>query len=80
MKTYRLDTVNLNNKVLVHSLECNGTIRRRLLDLGICPKTSITPLFKSITGDATAYQVRGSTIALRNIDAKNINVTLDIEQ
>ena len=77
MKTYRLNTVNLKQKVFVHSLNCNGSIRRRLLDLGICPKTLITPLFKSITGDSTAYFVRGSTIALRNEDANNILVVLD---
>lgn len=74
MKTFELDKISLNEKVKVHSLECSGQLRRRLLDLGICNGTSITPLFRSITGDSTAYFIRGATIALRKIDAKNIHV------
>ncbi len=77
MKTFNLDKVNLKNKVIVHSLDCSGQIRRRLLDLGICRGTAITPIFRSITGDSTAYLVRGSTIALRKEDAKNIQVILN---
>lgn len=77
MKTFNLDKVNLTNKVIVHSLDCSGQIRRRLLDLGICKGTAITPIFRSITGDSTAYLVRGSTIALRKEDAKNIQVVLN---
>lgn len=77
MRTFRLDKINLTNKVTVHSLDCSGQIRRRLLDLGICKGTVITPIFRSITGDSTAYLVRGSTIALRNDDAKDIQVILD---
>ena len=77
MKTFNLDKVNLTNKVIVHSIDCSGQIRRRLLDLGICKGTAITPIFRSITGDSTAYLVRGSTIALRKEDAKNIQVVLN---
>lgn len=77
MKTFELDKINLTNKVIVHSLECSGQIRRRLLDLGICKGTVIIPIFRSMTGDSTAYLVRGSTIALREEDAKNIHVLLN---
>ncbi len=79
MKTFRLDKINLTNKVIVHSLECSGQIRRRLLDLGICKGTVIIPIFRSMTGDSTAYLVRGSTIALRKEDAKNIHVLLNTD-
>lgn len=76
MKIFTLDKINLNNDVTVHSLDCTGQIRRRLLDLGLCKGTTITPIFRSITSDSTAYLVRGSTIALRKDDAQNIHVTL----
>lgn len=79
MRTFRLDKINLTNKVIVHSLDCSGQIRRRLLDLGICKGTAITPIFRSMTGDSTAYLVRGSTIALRKDDAKNIHVLLNTD-
>lgn len=79
MRTFRLDKINLTNKVIIHSLECSGQIRRRLLDLGICKGTVIIPIFRSMTGDSTAYSVRGSTIALRKEDAKNIHVLLNTD-
>lgn len=76
MRTFRLDKINLTNKVTVQHLDCSGQIRRRLLDLGICKGTVIIPIFRSMAGDSTAYLVRGSTIALRKEDAKNIHVLL----
>ncbi len=77
MKTFTLDKVTLNSDVTVHSLNCSGQIRRRLLDLGLCKGTVIIPIFRSMTGDSTAYLVRSSTIALRKEDAKNIQVILN---
>ena len=76
MHIYPLNKVRLNNSVLIHSLNCNENIKRRLLDLGFCENTEITPLFKSFAGDPTAYEVRGSTIAIREDDSKNIYVKL----
>ena len=77
MKIYPLSKVNLNNSVIIHSINCSDTIKRRLLDLGLCENTKITPLYKSFSGDPTAYDIRGTTIALREDDSKNIYVTLD---
>ena len=74
MKIVNLDKIKLKDKVIVESLECSGDFRRRLLDLGICKGTTITPIFRSITKDSTAYLVRGATIALRKQDAQNIKV------
>ena len=34
----------LNKIGIVNSLNCNGNIRRRLLDLGLVPNTEITPI------------------------------------
>lgn len=42
-----------------------GQQRRRLLDFGILPNTEITARMKSINNDPTAYEVRGTLIALR---------------
>lgn len=74
MKVFTLDTIDLLEEATVHSLNCSGQIRRRLLDLGICDGTKITPIFRSITGDSTAYLIRGTLIALRQIDAKKIDM------
>ena len=77
MKIYPLNKIKLNNSVIIHSLDCKENIKRRLLDLGLCENTKITPLFKSFSGDPTAYDVRGTTIAIREDDSKNIWVKLE---
>ena len=76
MKIYPLNKVKLNKTVIIHSLYCKENIKRRLLDLGLCENTKITPIFKSFFGDPTAYSVRGSLIAIRENDSKNIFVKL----
>ena len=55
-------------------INCNGNIRRRLLDLGLVRGTKITPVFKSPSGDPTAYEIRKTLIALRKEDSKLINL------
>lgn len=64
----------LNTVGIVNNLNCNGNIRRRLLDLGLVKGTKITPVFKSPSGDPTAYEIRKTLIALRKEDSKLINL------
>ena len=59
-----LDTIGT-----VNDLKCKGNIRRRLLDLGLVKGTKITPVFKSPSGDPTAYEIRKTLIALRKEDS-----------
>lgn len=54
---------------------CQGSQRRRLLDLGVVPGTSITAEFSSAGGDPTAYRIRGALIALRRQQAEWIYVS-----
>jgi DtxR family Mn-dependent transcriptional regulator len=51
-----------------------GLERRRLLDLGILPGTSIVAEYKSPQQDPTAYRIRDSLIALRDDQARSIIV------
>ena len=67
----------LNTVGIVNNLDCNGNIRRRLLDLGLVKGTKITPVFKSPSGDPTAYEIRKTLIALRKEDSKLINLKED---
>lgn len=66
----------LNKVGTVNNLNCNGNIRRRLLDLGLVRGTKITPVFKSPSGDPTAYEIRKALIALRKEDVKSIDIKL----
>lgn len=64
----------LNTVGIVNNLNCNGNIRRRLLDLGLVKGTKITPVFKSPSGDPTAYEIRKTLIALRKEDSELIDL------
>lgn len=56
------------------SLEAEGLLRRRLLDLGVVPGTIINCIRRGPSGDPTAYLIRGAMIALRQEDAVRILV------
>lgn len=73
--TIPLTQLNLEVIGIIASLNCNENVKRRFLDLGIIPGTSITPVLRSIGGDPIAYEVRNTLISIRNQDAKNILVT-----
>lgn len=64
----------LNKVGIIDNLNCNGNIRRRLLDLGLVNGTKIVPIFKSPSGDPTAFEIRKTLIALRKEDSKLINL------
>ncbi len=53
---------------------CQGPPRRRLLDLGLVPGTSVEAEMSSAAGDPTAYRIRGALIALRSEQAELIQV------
>lgn len=59
----------------VLNIETTGTMRRRLLDLGVIEGTTIQCLHKSPSGNPVAYTIRGAVIALRNDDSEKIKIT-----
>ena len=69
-----LNELPLNTIGIIDELNCNGNIRRRLLDLGLVKGTKITPVFKSPSGDPTAFEIRRTLIALRKEDSKLIKL------
>lgn len=64
----------LNTIGIIDTLDCDGNLRRRLLDLGMVKGTKITPIFKSPGGDPIAYEIRKTTIALRKEDSSLIKL------
>ncbi len=61
-------------RVVGLSPACQGSQRRRLLDLGVVRGTVIRAAFQSAAGDPVAYEVRGALIALRREQAQWIRV------
>jgi DtxR family Mn-dependent transcriptional regulator len=53
---------------------CQGSQRRRLLDLGVVKGTEIRPELVSAAGDPVAYRIRGALIALRREQAEWIRI------
>jgi DtxR family Mn-dependent transcriptional regulator len=53
---------------------CRGQQRRRLMDLGVVPGSTIRAELKSLGGNPVAYYIRGALIALRNENAEQIFV------
>ena len=70
-----LHTLQAGEQGIITKLDTNGTIRRRLQDMGMIEGTQITCMQKSLWGDPAAYGIRGSVIALRAQDAAQILVT-----
>lgn len=56
----------------IKSIESQGMVRRRMLDLGFIPNTIVKPLFSSPSNDPIAFEVRGTVIALRSEESSLI--------
>jgi ferrous iron transport protein A len=72
--TITLADLPRGSKCLIAAVEMDGLLKRRILDLGMVPGTSVYCVRTGPSGDPIAYLVRGSVIALRRQDANNIKV------
>ncbi len=59
-------------KCLIDKITITGSMRRRLLDLGLTPDTKVECVGKSPLGDPKAFLIRGAVIALREDDCRKI--------
>ena len=73
-KAYPLTDVPEGKKGTVKQLLPSGSLRRRLLDIGLVEGTNVECLQKSPAGDPVAYLIRGAVIALRSEDASAVLV------
>jgi len=69
-----LNELKINETGFIKDLNCADGVKRRLLDLGLIKGTKITPVFVSPSGDPTAFEIRGSVIAIRVEDTKLISL------
>ena len=79
-KEMALSQVRQGMTATVHRLLSNGSIRRRLLDMGLIEGTEIRCLYSSPSGDPTAFLVRGTVVALRRRDAERVRVLAALEE
>ncbi len=71
-KISTLNSLPIGKTATIIKLNVKGAQRRRLLDLGITKEARIEAVQRSPYCNPTAYFVKGSLVALRNEDAKNI--------
>lgn len=73
-EVFSLNDINPGEKAIVKKLNSEGSIRRRLLDIGLVENTTVECVGKSPAGDPKAYLIRGAVIAIRSEDSRNIIV------
>lgn len=57
---------------IIKELKLSGFQKTRLLDLGFTENSKVKKVMVSPAGDPTAYQIKGTVIALRKEEAKKI--------
>jgi ferrous iron transport protein A len=72
VKKIRLFDGKNGNLIRITSLNIEGVMRRRLLDLGFVPGTVVEIIRRSPLGDPIAFRVSQTTIALRKEDSMKI--------
>ncbi len=66
--------LELGHKGIIMDIDSSCGNRQRLNELGFTVDTEIVPLYKSLSGNLTAYWVKGTVMALRKEDADYIKV------
>ena len=71
---FSLPELTEGGEARVRALHLSGGMRRRLQDLGLVTGTRVTCLQRAAAGDPTAYLIRGAVIALRESDARQVEL------
>lgn len=72
-----LDKLPLGEKGVILSVGGEGELRRRLLDMGLTPKTKIEVHKIAPMGDPIELHLRGYSLSIRLEDAAKIEVKAD---
>lgn len=76
----KLNDLKIGRSGIITNVKGDGAFRRRLLDMGLTPKTKIYVRKVAPLGDPIEINLRGYELTLRSDDAANILITpTDIE-
>lgn len=70
--TKNLNSIDVGEYAEISELLTKGSMRRRLLDIGLTPDTRVQCVGKSPAGDPKAFLIRGAVIAIRSEDCAQI--------
>lgn len=69
-----LDKLKIGSSAVIKTVGGEGSLRLRLLDMGLIPHTKVTMQKVAPMGDPIEIMVRGYELTLRIDDAKNIEI------
>ncbi len=69
-----LDDLKIGRSGVITAVGGDGALRRRLLDMGLTPKTRVMVRKVAPLGDPIELHLRGYELTLRKEDAKNIEI------
>ncbi|MBC8536957.1 FeoA family protein [Feifania hominis] len=69
-----LDHLKVGRSAVIKTVGGSGALRRRLLDMGLTPKTRVTLHKTAPLGDPLELNLRGYSLTIRRDDAANIEV------
>lgn len=73
-----LADASLGELLTIEQVGGNGGFRRRLLELGLLPGTSVTVKSVAPLGDPIELLVRGASLSIRKEEAATVSVTVDL--
>ncbi len=71
---WKLFELKQGQSATVRGISSQGSMRRRLQDMGLIEGTRVECVGVSPLGDPAAYFIRGAVVALRNSDAAGISI------
>ncbi len=74
-----LDQVKIGSTVVISTIGGSGILRRRLLDMGLTPKTRITVRKVAPMGDPIELHLRGYELTIRKEEAAKIEIKSEEE-
>lgn len=72
--TVKLSELTLGYAAVILKMPVSGAGTARMKSLGITEGAEITPMYKSMFGDPTAYRIKGCVVALRRSESSKIMV------
>lgn len=75
-EVFLLSALPPGKTALISEISVTGKEKRRFADLGIIKGSSITSVQRGLFGDPTAYNIKGTIIALRKEDSNKIYVKI----
>ena len=71
-----LNTLPLGADARVVAVNGEGSVTRRLLEMGVIPGVSVRVIKKAPFGDPIEVRVRGYSLAMRRTEAESISVAV----